>query len=294
MKSMTGFGGGNSHLAGAQFEVEIKTVNHRFLDLQLRLPRELQAFELPLRQAIKAVVQRGRVECWVKVNREGPSQQSLVINWELLDQLVLALNQAKSERYAGLDFAPAQLLAGLSSQADFFQVVTNETTETDLLPALMVAVEAALQQLDHSRSQEGEHLQLVLQTYLADFETELAQVASFAPLYAAEHQQKLLQKVTEFAGSEVEQSRILTEVALLLERGDIQEELDRSRIHLGKFKELLQATSAVGREADFLLQEMNREINTIGSKSSPIEIKESVVQLKTILEKIREQIQNVE
>lgn len=119
-------------------------------------------------------------------------------------------------------------------------------------------------------------------------------LASFVSVYEQEYRQRLETKLSEWVGEQIEESRLLTEVAILIEKGDIHEELDRLTIHLDKLEELLVQEVPVGRELDFLIQEMNREVNTIGSKSSPIEIKNNVVQLKTILEKIREQIQNIE
>lgn len=294
MKSMTGFGKGSTNVGPYQLEVEIKSVNHRFLDIQLRLPREFNAFEMDLRQQIKTSLKRGRVECWVHLKKAGAETQELVINWALLDQLVKELNEAKTHRYTGLDFNPSALMSQVVGLEAFFSVVEKEETEIDLATYLTNTLAEALQHLNDSRGKEGKHLNQALTGYLADFKGTLAKLGEHGSTFEKEHYAKLVAKVKEMTGEEVDESRILTEVALLLERGDINEELDRLVIHCQNFTELLGKPAAVGREMDFLIQEMNREVNTVGSKSSPIEIKELVVEMKTILEKIREQVQNVE
>lgn len=292
MKSMTGFGKKSIANEEYQVTVEIKAVNHRFLDIQLKLPREYHHLEMEIRRLLKAYFSRGRLECFVTVQTLGEKKKELQVNWGLMDSLVRQLTEASENRYHNkLDLSP--ILSGLIKQESFFEVIENdEGVSCDAL--LLEAVEAASVELRVSREVEGIGIKDVLSEYLLDFMSYLKQVKSHASASEQIYREKLEGKVLEVLGNDIDESRLLTEVVLLLERGDINEELDRLAIHSNKMRELLEVSHSVGRELDFVIQEMNREVNTIGSKSTQIEIKESVVQMKTILEKIREQIQNIE
>ena len=294
MKSMTGFGKATYFQEPYQIDFEVKSVNHRFLDTQIRLPREYNVMEMPLRQLIKAEISRGRIETSVYVTKSSGASKELRINWLLLDSLIKQLTEAEESRYLDLSFDTQSIVNGLVNHEDFFEIVENQEEDPDLESYFLAGMTAALIKLNQSRETEGQDIASLLTNYLTDFTAELALVVSSAELYEADYQQKLTAKVTDLLGESVDESRLLTEVTLLIERGDIHEELDRLDIHIKKLQGLLLVKTPIGREMDFLIQEMNREVNTIGSKSAPITIKESVVQMKTILEKIREQVQNVE
>ncbi|MGO2265412.1 MAG: YicC/YloC family endoribonuclease [Vagococcus salmoninarum] len=294
MKSMTGFGKVTYFHEPYQIDFEVKSVNHRFLDTQIRLPREYNVMEMPLRQLIKGEISRGRIETSIYVTKSSGASKELRINWPLLDSLIKQLTEAEESRYLDLSFDTQSIVNGLVNHEDFFEIVENQEEDPDLESYFLAGMTAALIKLNQSRETEGQDIASLLTNYLTDFTAELALVVSSAELYEADYQQKLTAKVTDLLGESVDESRLLTEVTLLIERGDIHEELDRLDIHIKKLQELLLVKTPIGREMDFLIQEMNREVNTIGSKSAPITIKESVVQMKTILEKIREQVQNVE
>ncbi|WP_314209200.1 YicC/YloC family endoribonuclease [Vagococcus salmoninarum] len=294
MKSMTGFGKATYFQEPYQIDFEVKSVNHRFLDTQIRLPREYNVMEMPLRQLIKVEISRGRIETSIYVTKSSGASKELRINWLLLDSLIKQLTEAEESRYLDLSFDTQSIVNGLVNHDDFFEIVENQEEDPDLESYFLAGMTAALIKLNQSRETEGQDIASLLTNYLTDFKAELALVVSSAELYEADYQQKLTAKVTDLLGESVDESRLLTEVTLLIERGDIHEELDRLDIHIKKLQGLLLVKTPIGREMDFLIQEMNREVNTIGSKSAPITIKESVVQMKTILEKIREQVQNVE
>lgn len=294
MKSMTGFGKATYFHEPYQIDFEVKSVNHRFLDTQIRLPREYNVMEMPLRQLIKGEISRGRIETSIYVTKSSGASKELRINWPLLDSLIKQLTEAEESRYLDLSFDTQSIVNGLVNHEDFFEIVENQAEDPDLESYFLAGMTAALIKLNQSRETEGQDIASLLTNYLTDFTAELALVVSSAELYEADYQQKLTAKVSDLLGESVDESRLLTEVTLLIERGDIHEELDRLDIHIKKLQGLLLVKTPVGREMDFLIQEMNREVNTIGSKSAPITIKESVVQMKTILEKIREQVQNVE
>lgn len=291
---MTGYG--QAALANDAYElnIELKSVNNRFLDLQIRMPKELNPFESLIRKIAKEKIQRGRVDVFINLNPLKSGNKQVSVDWPLLQQLVNELQNGGKEHFGIVDFPVEQVLVKAMEQSDFVTLI-DQPTEEDTLEELVQAVaNEAFTQLAASRESEGAGIQKVLIDYGSKVQALVVELNGFVDEYEADFQQRYQAKLEEYLGNTVDQDRLLTELAILLERGDIHEELDRLSIHIEKLAKLLQATEPVGRELDFLLQEMNREVNTIGSKSSPIQIKDIVVQLKTILEKIREQIQNVE
>lgn len=294
MKSMTGFGKSVKENEWYQLEVEIKSVNHRFLDIQLRMPRELNVFEPAMRAAVKEILQRGRVELFFKLTPKNSGTKEVVVRWELIDQLVQKLQSGMSERYGHKELSMDGLLQQIVGNEAYVEIVEETKEEMNLESLTKDALNQALQAIEDSRIQEGNMIQKVLENYRKDFSALVMALNEFVEGFEADYKERFETKLREYLGESVDESRLLTEMAILLERGDIHEELDRLTIHLEKLGVLLQQTEPVGRELDFLIQEMNREVNTVGSKSSPIEIKNLVVQMKTVLEKIREQVQNIE
>ena len=294
MKSMTGYGQAVQTNDAYELTIELKSVNNRFLDLQIRMPKELNPFESLIRKIAKEKIQRGRVDVFINLTPLKSGNKQISVDWPLLQQLVTELQNGGKEHFGIVDFPVEQVLVKAMEQSDFVTLI-DQPTEEDTLEELVQAVaNEAFTQLAASRESEGAGIQKVLIDYGSKVQALVVELNGFVDEYEADFQQRYQAKLEEYLGNTVDQDRLLTELAILLERGDIHEELDRLSIHIEKLAKLLQATEPVGRELDFLLQEMTREVNTIGSKSSPIQIKDIVVQLKTILEKIREQIQNVE
>ena len=294
MKSMTGYGQAVQTNDAYELTIELKSVNNRFLDLQIRMPKELNPFESLIPKIAKEKIQRGRVDVFINLTPLKSGNKQISVDWPLLQQLVTELQNGGKEHFGIVDFPVEQVLVKAMEQSDFVTLI-DQPTEEDTLEELVQAVaNEAFTQLAASRESEGAGIQKVLIDYGSKVQALVVELNGFVDEYEADFQQRYQAKLEEYLGNTVDQDRLLTELAILLERGDIHEELDRLSIHIEKLAKLLQATEPVGRELDFLLQEMNREVNTIGSKSSPIQIKDIVVQLKTILEKIREQIQNVE
>ncbi|MDT2755383.1 YicC family protein [Enterococcus pseudoavium] len=294
MKSMTGYGQASRTNEAYELAIELKSVNNRFLDLQIRMPKELNPFEALIRKIAKEKIQRGRVDVFINLTPVKSGSKQVAIDWELLQQLVKELQAGGKEHFGIVDFPVEQVLVKAMEQSDFVTLIDQPTTDDTLAELVQLTVTEAFSQLVVSREHEGKGIQKVLSDYREKVQLLVTELASLVTEYEADFQRRYQAKLEEYLGATVDQDRLLTELAILLERGDIHEELDRLSIHLEKLAQLLQTPDPVGRELDFLLQEMNREVNTIGSKSSPIKIKDIVVQLKTILEKIREQIQNVE
>jgi len=291
---MTGFGKETFLNDTYQIDVEIKSVNQRFLDIQLRMPKEVNPYEMAIRQLMKETLQRGRIEAYINIKQTGSGNKEVQVHWELIHQLLSEIKQEMAANYPQSEFNPEQNINQLLNNSDYVEVTEKQEADETFGDLVLDSVRKAVERIDASRLQEGQKIQKVLTGYSQEFIDLVHELAGFVEIYEKDYREKFEAKLNDWLGEQVDEARLLTELAILLEKGDIHEELDRLAIHVDKLQELLCQSEPVGRELDFLMQEMNREVNTIGSKSSPIEIKNIVVQMKTILEKIREQIQNVE
>ena len=289
---MTGFGRGAS--AGENFvvSVEIKTVNNRFLDLNLRTPNELQNLEASLKRTIQDRLSRGRVDVFVNAERTGEIVYEL--NRPLINGYLSALKQLRDE------FA-------LTGEPDFNHIARlpnalqpkAEDLSEDFADGAAAAVHAALDELEKMREVEGESLKLDLNNSLAEIESNLPAIESESLSVAAEYHQKLTKRIENLlaksdAQIELDQSRLAQEVAYLADKSDISEEITRLKSHIEQFRGIMREEKEVGKRLDFLTQELNREANTIASKTQNLIVKESALRIKSWIEKIREQIQNVE
>jgi uncharacterized protein (TIGR00255 family) len=294
MKSMTGFGKGNGETADYQIEIEIKSVNQRFMDLQLRMPKQLNDLEATIRQEVKKVLQRGRVELYLTLNEKNAAHKEVVVQWDLLVPFLNQVEEEAAQRLNVNELSKKNLLEKFILHEAFLDIREKQQEDDQLAQGVLAALSQALTAIDQSREVEGQGIYQVLKENQQQLLGKIMELQEFVAVYEVDHRQRFEKKLTEYLGEQIDQERLLTEMAILLERGDIHEELDRMMIHLDSMTTLLEAKAPIGRELDFLIQEMNREVNTIGSKSSPIEIKNIVVQMKTIIEKIREQVQNIE
>lgn len=293
MKSMTGFGKAMRVTADYQIEVEVKSVNHRFLDIQLRTPRQLHPFENQIRQQVKEQLNRGRIEVYVTLIQRSDRDKEVVIHWDLIEKVVQSVEKEVDERFQTI-LNRSSLVEGLLEKDDFLQIQEEQRVDDTLEVLLLEAVAEATEKNDQSRQLEGAGILVVLTENQQLLTQRVIDLFDFTAIFEGEYQSRFEKKLEEYLGSTIEQDRLLTEMVILLEKSDIHEELDRMKIHLNSLEQLLMSHQPVGRELDFLIQEMNREVNTIGSKSTAIEIKNQVVQMKTIIEKIREQVQNIE
>jgi len=291
IKSMTGYGRGEWQEGEKRVEVEVKSFNHRFLDISPHLPRRLNSLEAQVRNLIKQRVSRGRVEVSVQIDDSSRVEQKLELDIDLAKDYHLALKTLQQELGT-----PGEIR--LETLANFRDIFTRKEVETDLekeWASLQVALEAALSNLEQMRRDEGLALRgdfLGRLTAIGDMAREIEKKA---PLALEACRDRLAQRVQELSrGIPVDEIRLAQEVAYLAERSDITEELVRIRSHLKQFREMLDDSEPVGRKLEFLLQEINREANTIGSKASDAGIAQEAVEIKSELEKVREQVQNVE
>lgn len=288
MKSMTGFGRGESVHRGIRYTVEISTVNRRNAELVFNLPRDLATAENVLRDLIAPVISRGRATITAAVS-SGAADRPLIdrpLFQRLYDELTSLQNKLK--------------ISGAPTLADVVQLYNQTARDSNAspavdLPALAKAARAALQSLENMRSQEGAHLSRELQRLLDRFAKELTAIRKLAPGVTAAHRKAMRQRLSAldpaFATGD---ERLSRELALFADRSDITEEISRLESHLAQFSQGLRAKESSGRSLDFLAQEMFRECNTIGAKANSAAVTRHVIQAKTELERLREQVQNVE
>ncbi len=292
MRSMTAYGRAEHQHEGLAFVVEIRSVNSRYRDVLLRMPRELQALEKEQKDLIAARVGRGRVEASVQLQSDGQAEvYALKLNEPLVESYFKIFDQL-AERW-GLDREIR--LDTLCQMKDIIILEPRDRDLEKLRPGLMAALEAALVSLDEMRSREGATIEADLRARLSGLAEQAAAIQERAPGLVAAYQDRLKENVRRLLEEVAcDEGRIAQEAALFAERSDVTEELVRLGSHVEQFRTYLSAAEPVGRRLDFLVQEMHREVNTLGSKASDAGISGMVVEMKAELEKIREQIQNVE
>lgn len=287
---MTGFGRAKVESDAFQITVEMKSVNHRFLEMNIRLPKQMMVFEDKIRKLIAEQVGRGRIEVSIIVEGEGLVERKLRVDWSLLEQYKLIMEEAKGKFQLQDSITLQQLIAMPEVTAIEEVENVNETFEHSLYEA----VRCAASMLKTMRDGEGERLHKDLEHRLQGINTCVRAIIPYAPSVIQKYRERLENRLKELHNQELEEQRLLTEIAVFADRCDIDEELVRLQSHLEQFQEALQSKEPVGRKLDFIVQEMHREINTIGSKANDLTISKYVVEMKNNLEKIREQVQNIE
>lgn len=295
IKSMTGFASLTRDDARGTIGVTIRAVNHRFLDLQLRLPSPMAELEPRLRALIQKRLSRGRVEVSVSLQLRQPGAPQIELNDEFARALAAVVSQAREDGLVSGELTPGDLLR--LPQAITIRERAPEAAEVVEALGLLLdgAIGAAIDELETMRIREGAHLRTDLdgrQALLADL---LARIAAAADAGRAALEQRLLERARELAGMlPIDQAALSQEVVRVAQRSDISEEVTRFRGHLAHWAALSDSPEPCGRKLDFLLQEMNREVNTIGSKADGLHVSEVVIQAKAEMERMREQVQNVE
>jgi uncharacterized protein (TIGR00255 family) len=288
---MTGFGRGETTIADWKIEVELSGVNRKQIDLSIHLPGTLSELEGDVRRLVSERVSRGRVTVRVNLEHTGNRETSLVFDEGLARQYIEA---AKTLSESG-EIETRLTAADLFRAPGLFRVENTAANPDDLREPLLEATGKALEQLDEMQSQEGEHLRSDLLARLDVLVAEAARIRELAPRVPAAYRQNLFKRL-EDSGLEIDlnDERLVREIGIFAERSDVTEELTRIDSHVGQFRTYLESDEPVGRSLDFLCQEFNRELNTIGSKANDADIAQGVVNAKTELEKIREQVQNVQ
>jgi len=304
LKSMTGFGRGECIRHDRCFKVEIKSVNHRYVDFMIKMPRFLNPFEDRIRKRLARDITRGKVEVWINFENFAQEDISIRVNIPFADEYMKALHTL-SDRYnwgEQLGETGLKLLARHPDviTIDKFEIASgDESMQSKLWEILSDALEQALDSYNTMRITEGNALIQSIQEKREHIGLLLTQIAERTPVVADEQAAKLRERVTEIlttfsAMPSLDESRILTEVAIMADRGCIDEEITRIESHLTQLNKMLLESGAIGRKLDFLAQELHREANTLGAKSTDVVLAQLVVELKSEVEKIREQVQNIE
>ena len=291
IKSMTGFGRGHKVLNGRDITVEIRSVNHRYYEFSSRLPRSLNYVEERLKSLLQGRISRGKVEVSVLLNNVEAADEKITINHEIVREYIDALRSVKEKFGLTDDLA----LSNVLRIPDAFTVVKTETDEEQLWEDLKSTAEEALEHFISMRENEGDRMKQDVLSRLAKIEEWVGVVETRSPQVVEDYRKRLYDKMCEvLSSSNIDENRILLEAGIFSEKTAVDEETVRLRSHIAQFRSMLESGEPVGRKLDFLVQEMNRETNTIGSKVQDIEVTRIVVDQKSEIEKIREQIQNIE
>ncbi|RKD24136.1 YicC family protein [Ammoniphilus oxalaticus] len=293
IKSMTGYGQAVVETDEARLMVEMRSVNHRFLDISARMPRDWTAMEELVKKQVGRYVKRGKVDLFVSFETTVSRGNQVSVDWTLADEYA-RVHQLFVERY---QLAECQLTALEMMNLPEVISVEESKDEAELVQKMLIeAVDYACQSFLHMRQSEGNYLREELTKRIRLVMRFVDNIKERGPLVAASYQERLGRRMEELLAGrwEADEGKILTEVASFAERADVDEEITRLHSHCKQFLSALEATDSVGRKLDFLVQEMNREVNTIGSKAHDLQISQKVVELKAELEKMREQVQNIE
>ena len=291
IKSMTGYGRSVQTVNGREFTVEIRSVNNRYLDCTVKLPKALTFAEDAVKQAVKQAVSRGKVDVFITMRSEGGSEAKVTLNPTMVEGYLAAMNEM-AEKYGITNDVSVSVIARMP---DVFTIEKPEVDEEQLKGDLMAVVCAALEGYNTMRTTEGAALDADLRSRGETILGLVAQVEAGNGQTVIDYRTRLENKIREvLANTSIDENRILTEAAIFADKVAVDEETVRLRSHLKQMNAMLDAGGAMGRKLDFLLQEMNREANTIGSKCSDVNLARIVVEIKAELEKIREQTQNIE
>lgn len=290
IKSMTGYGKSSSHVNQRNYQVEIKSVNHRYLDVTTRLPKQLSFLEEEIKKKISEVIKRGKVDVIVTFENNSDEGRSIVINQQIAKLYIEQLKKLAEEEQIESNIEVTEI----AKYPDVLNVQMNQ--EDDILKdELMPVIDEALKLLVEMREREGIKIAEDLKIRIKKIEEKILGISQKSTGLIQEYVVKLEKRIKEILqNDEIDKSRIAQEVVIYADKCSIEEEITRLHSHIEQFYTILESEGPSGKRLDFIIQEMNREINTIGSKSNSVEITNGVIDVKTELENIREQIQNIE
>ncbi|MFN2101402.1 YicC/YloC family endoribonuclease [Finegoldia dalianensis] len=291
MKSMTGFGSSSLELEDCSIDIEIKSVNNRYLDFNFSMPSYLNFMLEDMKSLIKNKLKRGRVEVYIKIKKYQLSVDSVDINYELAQKIKEKLDSLNQKLDMRSDISVRDLVKYDDVMTFTYKDLDNEFLHDNILKVL----DEAVNKIYSMRSIEGDNLKEDLSTNLSKIEDQISKISSLTENSVKEYRENLFNKISELLDEEkIDKDRMYLEVALMADKADINEELKRFDSHIVQFKSTMDIKDCIGRKLDFIIQEMNREINTISSKSNDESISVCVIEVKSLIEKLREQVQNIE
>ena len=291
MKSMTGFGRAKLEVNDRIYTIEIKSVNHKYNDISVKLPRNLSYLEDKIKKEVNNNTSRGKIDILVTFENYSESGKRIIINHELAQKYIEELKKVAKEN----DIKDEIYVTEIAKMPDVLTLKNDEDEESTIEAEVLQGLKEAISNFVQMRQAEGNRIKEDLERRIQDVESNIEKISEHSTGLIEEYIVKLEERIKEILKVDVvDQARLATEVVIYADKCSIEEELTRLKSHVTGFKSLLKEENPVGKKIDFLLQEMNREINTTGSKSGCIEITNLVIQVKTQLEDIREQIQNIE
>lgn len=291
MRSMTGYGRASLEKENRNYQIEMKSVNHKYSDITIKLPKTLTYLEDKMKKQIGASISRGKVDVFVTFENNSGEGKDIIVNHEMVKKYMDAFYTLAEENQLALSIPVTEVI----KLPEVLSVQTIETKEDVIEQEVMACLQEAIQHFVEMREVEGNKIKEDLLGRVEQVEKEILKFSEYSAGLVEEYVVKLRQRVKDMLQSdEIEESRIAQEAVIFADRTSIEEEVTRLKSHVMQMKNLLEEKKPVGKKMDFLIQEMNREVNTIGSKSANLDITNLVIDLKTMLEDIREQIQNIE
>ncbi|MBP2077588.1 YicC/YloC family endoribonuclease [Oceanobacillus polygoni] len=289
--SMTGYGRKVLHIENTMVTIEIRSVNHRFLDIAIKLPRTFLFLEDKLKKIVQSQFTRGRIDVYISIAGDGLSTRTLQADWELIDQYVNHLNEAKQKYHLNGEIP----LTFLSSMQDFFHIKEIDGSLEKVHQLILDGTTEACEEVFVMRQEEGMYLTNDLVERLRAIHETVLQLRDKRDIVRKEYQERIMERVRTYLDEAFSKDgKIYQEIVLLAEKGDITEEITRLLGHIEHFEKTMNSKEPSGRKLDFIIQEMHREANTIGAKSTDVTISEWTVSLKSMIEKMKEQVQNIE
>lgn len=293
MFSMTGYGRATAENTLCSITIEMKSINNRYLDIYVRMPRQIMRLEEKVKDMIKQEIQRGKLDVFVTLILKDGVDKKLTLNRRLAEEYITIAREVENQFSLSGGIRTMDLL----KFPDVIAVAENEFDEQEILELLNTATRQAVSEMVEMRKKEGQALSKDISARCKILSENILHIESFADTLEEEYQEKLMEKMTvllQKMSQNIDEQRIIQEAAILADRSSITEEIIRFKSHIAQLLDSLEKSELIGRKLDFIIQEMNREVNTIGSKSDKIDILDKVVMLKSELEKIREQVQNIE
>ena len=293
MFSMTGYGRATAENTLCSITIEMKSINNRYLDIYVRMPRQIMRLEEKVKDMIKQEIQRGKLDVFVTLILKDGVDKKLTLNRRLAEEYITIAREVENQVSLSGGIRTMDLL----KFPDVIAVAENEFDEQEILELLNIATRQAVSEMVEMRKKEGQALSKDISARCKILSENILHIESFADTLEEEYQEKLMEKMTvllQKMSQNIDEQRIIQEAAILADRSSITEEIIRFKSHIAQLLDSLEKSEPIGRKLDFIIQEMNREVNTIGSKSDKIDILDKVVMLKSELEKIREQVQNIE
>ncbi len=291
MKSMTGYGRAKIENDTREYIVEVKSVNHKYLDINIKLPKTLFCIEDKIRKVISNKISRGKIDVFVTYINYGIEGKTILINKDIAKMYIKEIEEIATEN----NIASGIRATEISKFPEVLNVIVDEEDEEKIWLELNKCLEKALDNFIEMRTTEGEKIKEDLKQRLDEIDENINEIFKNSTGLVEEYVVKLRKRIQEILNTDVvDETRLAQEIVIYSDKTSIEEEITRIKSHIIQFKELLNSEGAIGKKADFIIQEMNREINTIGSKSGKFEITQLVIKIKTQIEDIREQTQNIE